>query len=154
MNKKTFTLIGLIAGILAVVLGILILAGVFGGDTRTGGSAYSPYDSGYTRFGADFYTYVSNNAQEAASASRTAATNLDEIARLLKFALGGLCIVFGLFSTALFGCKFVDLKEQGKPAPTEAPAAETAAPEAAPAPAASEIRPEQQPSGESGTETA
>jgi len=115
MSKKIFSILGIVTGLLAVLFGILILSGAFGGDTDTASSASYPYDSGYASFGADFYTYVSNNAQEAASAARTTARNLNEIAHLLRASLGCLFIVFGLFTTCLFATKLSD----GKAAPAK-----------------------------------
>ena len=82
--KKVFTIIGILVGIALVIVGILCLSGEMGGNASTASSAGYSYDSGYTKFGADFYTYVNNNAQEAAEAGRTAARNLWEIAKLLK----------------------------------------------------------------------
>lgn len=112
--KKLFSICGIVSGLLAILFGILILTGSFGGDTSTAGGASALYDSGYATFGADFYTYVSNNAQEAASASRTVASNLNAIAKLLRSSLGCLFIIIGLFATCLFGLK---LTEKGPLAP-------------------------------------
>ncbi len=108
--KKTFSLIGMIGGVLAIVLGVLILAGVFGGDGNTPGSAPYGYDSGYSIFGADFYTYVSNNAAEAASAGRAAAYNTRDLIGLTRYVGGGGLIAFGLFMLCSFGIKFAEEK--------------------------------------------
>ena len=110
--KKLFLYCGVATGLLAILFGILILSGSFGGDTSTASGASALYDSGYASFGADFYTYVSNNAQEAASASRTVASNLNAIADLLRSSLGCLFIVFGLFTTCLFGLKLSEKEPQ------------------------------------------
>ena len=125
--KKLFLYCGVATGLLAILFGILILGGSFGGDTSTASGASALYDSGYASFGADFYTYVSNNAQEAASASRTVASNLNAIADLLRSSLGCLFIVFGLFTTCLFGLKLSEKEPQ-------APSVTGTAPETIPSP--------------------
>ena len=84
MNRKVFATLGMIFGLLIALCGILTLSGKLGGDTSYPSSAPYSYDSGYASFGADFYTYVSNNAAETASAARTTAGNLEDIAELLK----------------------------------------------------------------------
>lgn len=101
--KKVFPIVGILAGVALIITGIVCLAGGMGGNASTASSAGYLYDSGYTTFGADFYTYVSNNAQEAASAARTAANNLASIARLLKNSLGILMLCTGLLSVCHFG---------------------------------------------------
>ena len=114
--KKSFSMIGMICGIVVILLGILVLAGAMGGDVVSAGGAPSYYDSGYATFGADFYTYVSNNAAEAASAGRAAATNAREIGSLLKHALGTLIMAFGLFMTCSFGIKYAESLDELKKA--------------------------------------
>ena len=112
----------MISGLLAVLLGILILVGVFGPGTERG--AFNGfYDSGSTSFGADFYTYVNNNAANAASATQAVARNLDEIGTMLRLVFAFLFLVFGLFAAALFGCKFAELKAENPAAAPQAGAA-------------------------------
>ena len=132
--KKTLSLIGMIGGIALIVLGLVVMFGGLGGETNTSSGAGAYYDSGYAAFGADFYTYVSNNAAEAASASRTAANNLDAVAKLLKNVGGLVVIAFGLFMTCFFGIVFADQKQ---PAPVPV-AAEVPAPAPDPEPVAAE----------------
>lgn len=103
--KKAFSLIGIISGLVVILLGILVMTGVFGARTDYASSASYTYDSGYATFGADFYNYVVNNAEEAASASRTVASNLNSIAGFLKTVCGIMLMAFGLFMVCLFGCK-------------------------------------------------
>ncbi len=103
MSKKTFATIGTIVSILLVIVGLLVLFGVFGGAARYPNSAPYSYDSGYATFGGDFYTYVVNNAGEAASASRTAAINTMELCNLMRNVGGILLISFGLFGFCGFG---------------------------------------------------
>ena len=110
MGKKSYSVFGMIIGILIAILGVLVISGSLGGDTSYASSAPYSYDSGYATFGAEFYTFVSNNAGEAASASRTAANNLDDIAELLKNALGIFLIGFGLMGFCFFGISFSEAK--------------------------------------------
>ena len=98
MNKRTISFAAMIISALIFLCGLLIIFGAFGGRTNAAHSAPYSYDSGYATFGTDFYTYVSNNAEEAASASRTAANNLDDIAALLKSFCGIILMGFGLLS--------------------------------------------------------
>lgn len=69
MTKKTFALIGMIISLAIVVCGVLTISGELGGNAHYASGASYLYDSGYASFGADFYTYVSNNAAEAADAA-------------------------------------------------------------------------------------
>ena len=110
--KKVFTIIGILVGIALVIVGILCLSGEMGGNASTASSAGYSYDSGYTKFGADFYTYVNNNAQEAAEAGRTAARNLWEIAKLLKNCIGAFFLCFGILCICFFGKELPSTAEQ------------------------------------------
>lgn len=101
--KKTFCSIGIIVSAAIILIGILTVSGALGGNTNSASTASYLYDSGYASFGADFYTYVTNNAEEAASASRTVAGNLTEIAKLLKNVIGFGLICFGVLSGCAFG---------------------------------------------------
>ena len=103
MSKKTFATLGMILGVIMALSGILTITGAMGGDTSYPSSAPYSYDSGYASFGADFYTYVSNNSAEAASAARTTASNLEDIAELLKNVCGAFLIGFGLMGVCFFG---------------------------------------------------
>lgn len=136
MNKKTLSLVAMIVSILIVFFGILVMAGAMGGDTTVANGSYNSssylYDSGYAEFGADFYTYVSNNAaaaadaaESAASAARTVASNLDDIAALLKSACGIFLMGFGLLSLCHFGMIWLgEKKEEAEQEPVEAPEVE------------------------------
>ena len=136
MNKKTFAIIGVVGGAILIFLGILVMSGALGGDTSyASGSSYL-YDSGYASFGADFYTYVSNNAAEAASAARTTAENLRGIAELLKNVGGIFLMGFGLFMVCFFGMSLVGCAEKApKPEKSEAAPAEAPVPAEQPEPA-------------------
>ncbi len=118
--QKKFSLVGIIFGAILVILGLLVLFGVFGGDANGASGAPYPYDSGYATFGTDFYTYSVNNAQEAASAGRTVAANTRELTSLMKNVSGLFLIAFGVFMVCLFGTKFAALQEDKK-APVAAP---------------------------------
>ena len=126
MNKKKFAKVAMIVSLVLVFFGFLMLCGAMGGNTSSAYSSYT-YDSGYASFGADFYTYVSNNAAEAASASRTAANNLDDIATLLK-GFGGIFLMgYGLLNFCNYGMIVADLggfkNKKDKAAAAEAVAA-------------------------------
>ncbi len=102
----------MIVGTIIVLMGILTLSGVLGqkADTATTPSSFI-YSSGYASFGADFYTYVTNNAEEAASAARTIAANQTVIYGFLKLAFGLFMIAFGLFMNCFFGVKLAETKD-------------------------------------------
>ena len=102
---------GMILGLVMALCGILTITGTMGGDTSYPSSAPYSYESGYASFGADFYTYVSNNSAEAASAARTTASNLEDIAELLKNVCGCFLAVFGLMGVCFFGTIYAGCKE-------------------------------------------
>ena len=112
MNKKTLSLVGMIVGFVFVLVGILSLSGALGGNTSYPGSAPYSYDSGYASFGGDYYTYSVNNAAETASAARTTARNLEEIAVFLKVFCGLFAICFGVVIVCCFGIYREGLKER------------------------------------------
>lgn len=111
MNKKTLSLVGMIVGFVFVLVGILSLSGALGGNTSYPGSAPYSYDSGYATFGADYYTYTVNNGAETASAARTAASNLGDIADFLKIFCGLFSTCFGAVIVCCFGIYRAGLKE-------------------------------------------
>ena len=126
MNKRTISFAAMIISALIFICGLLVIFGAFGGSTSTNYGAPYSYDAGYATFGTDFYTYVSNNASEAASASRTAANNLDDIATLLKSVCGIALMGFGLLSLCRNTIVWLETKAT---AAAPAPAAEEAAAE-------------------------
>lgn len=150
MNKKTVSIIGMVCGAVIILLGILVMAGSMGGGASTASGASYLYDSGYATFGADFYTYVSNNAAEAASASRVVASNLKAIAELLKNACGILIMAVGLFTTCYFGVKLTECKAEVKTdkAPDAEPALEMPELEAETEPAVEPQEAETEPAAE------
>lgn len=116
MSKKVFATLGMVFGLVIALCGILTITGEMGGDTSYPSSAPYSYESGYASFGADFYTYVSNNSAEAASAARTTASNLEDIAELLKNVCGVFLMGFGMLGLCFFGAMRCDCK-----APAEEP---------------------------------
>lgn len=107
MNRKAFSKIGIIAGLIVVIMGILIATGVLGSNTRYP-SFQTTYNHGYAKFGADFYTYVTNNAYASAVSAYDSAYNLHAIESLLRLALGGGLMAFGIFLICYFGIKKID----------------------------------------------
>lgn len=110
MSKKVFATLGMVFGLVIALCGILTITGGMGGDTSYPSSAPYSYESGYASFGADFYTYVSNNSAEAASAARTTAGNLEDIADLLKNVCGVFLMGFGMLGFCFFGVMRSDCK--------------------------------------------
>ncbi len=138
-QKKLFASIGMIACALLVIVGILCTFGVFGGSVSTthgnkydysySGAYSDDYKiyadkTGYTIFGGDAYTYMSNNAAKAADAAASAAraaaatyeaadaaanaaaraaNNMVGVNSLISFVGGVLMIGFGIFGTCHFG---------------------------------------------------
>lgn len=112
MNKKNFSMIGMVVSLVVALCGILTMAGVMGGDASSANSAPYYYDSGYASFGADFYGYVTNNAAEAADAAQATASNLVDIADLLRNVCGIFLMGFGLMGFAGFGYLWCGFKKE------------------------------------------
>jgi hypothetical protein len=131
--KKISALMGLAAGLLAILIGILILSGSIGGNTSyyAYSESISSYDSGRTTFGADFYTYVNNNAANAVTAIKNTnnaiegvGESLEDLFHLVRAIGGWGILLFGLFVTFLFAGKL----QEKAPAAGTAPVAWAAAP--------------------------
>jgi ribosomal protein L40E len=88
--QKTFSLVGIIAGLIIIVIGILVLTGA------SGPSANNKYDTTYFK-GDVYYTHIANNVVEIKN-------NLHSIVTACGIAL----IAFGLFMVCLFGYKLED----------------------------------------------
>ena len=101
--KKAFSILGMIISVVVFLLGMLLISGAFTSSPSSASSASAYYKSGYASFGADFYTYVSNNAEEAASAARTVASNQRDLYRAVITVGGMLMIGAGLISFCAFG---------------------------------------------------
>lgn len=149
-QKKLFASIGMIACALLVIVGILCTFGVFGGSVSTthgnkydysySGAYSDDYMSfedyrGYSIFGGDAYTYMSNNAaaaadaagsaaraaaatfeaaDAAANAAAKAANNVVGVNSLISFVGGILMIAFGIFGVCHFGILRFDYVEPPK----------------------------------------
>jgi hypothetical protein len=101
--KKGFCVLGIIVSLVVSLFGVLLLSGALTDSPSSASGASYLYSSGYASFGADFYTYVSNNAAEAASAARTVADNQRDIFTLIRTASGIFVTGFGLLGFCLFG---------------------------------------------------
>ena len=146
MSKKTFATIGMILSIIIVFMGLLVMGGAMSGEMRTDTDIAITnylYDSGHASFGADFYTFVNNNAAEAAEAARAAAgnariaaLNVANLSKLLQNALGLLLIGAGMLGFCHFGIVRCDCSATAvSPAPIAPAEAEPAAePEKIPEP--------------------
>lgn len=128
MTKKRLTKVGMVVSILVAICGVLVILGAMGGDTSGPGGAPSYYDHGYASFGADFYSYVSNNSAEAAEAARTTASNLGDIADLLRNVCGIFLIGFGMMGFCVFGIINAGFKEAAAVAAPVTPVAPVAEP--------------------------
>lgn len=135
--RKVFAILGIVFSIVLVVFGLTVIGGDLGGSpSQASGGSYL-YTSGYAKFGADFYTYVSNNAADAASAGRTTANNVYELFHLVKQmggllmkGLGLLMIGLGLMGTCFFGLELDKARQAVTAQPAPLPASE---PQAEPA---------------------
>lgn len=113
--KKLFAILGMLISVAVLICGILTLSGEMGGNTSHPGSAPYSYDSGYATFGGDFYTFVNNNAAEAAAGAYTAANNLQDVAELLKNVCGIFLMGFGAMGFCLFGILLAEGKRTVPP---------------------------------------
>lgn len=128
--KKVSAFMGLGAGVLAILIGILILSGSIGGNTSyyAYSESISTYDSGRTTFGADFYTYVNNNAANAVTAIKNTnhavegvGESLEDLFHLVRAIGGWGILLFGLFITFLFAGKLPEKAPAAVYAPVTAP---------------------------------
>lgn len=119
MSKKFFATTGMIFCVLFIILGFVTL---FRDNSCSTASRSGLYDSGLASFGADFYTYVSNNAAEAASAACTAANNIYDLYDLLTNVFGWLFLFAGFTGLCHFGIVRADCpKASGIPLSQETP---------------------------------
>lgn len=117
--RKASPVIGLILGLIMALSGILIIAGVLGGDQYSSSHPSYGFDHGYATFGADAYTYLCNNAADTAEAVHSLNSNLRELTDLIKNISGTAMIITGLIAACFFGMHI------------GTPVKETATPEAA-----------------------
>ena len=107
--KKAFSITGILAGIVAIILGLCFLGGAFSNGLSYGGD--SPYDSGYASFGGDYYTYSVNNSAETASAARATASNVSDVYYLLEDFFGMFMLMFGIMAVCGFGISYAGCKD-------------------------------------------
>lgn len=108
--KKVFSIIGILFSVFVIYVGGQFLNGSDITAPSSASSAPAYYDSGYATFGADFYSFVTNNAAETASASRTIASNQIYLFRLMSRFFGYLLISFGGMGVCLFSILGFDKK--------------------------------------------
>lgn len=112
--KLVFSLAGMISGLLLILFGFITVFGGFGGSHHYT-TSHIEYDSGYAKFGADYYTYSVNNTAETASAAMAANSNLTEISDILCRGIGLSMICFGLFGLCGFGVVYSGCKKDTLP---------------------------------------
>ena len=132
--KKTFFIVGMAVSLAIVLMGVLVITGALADTPSYASSAPYTYNSGYASFGGDAYTYISNNAQEAASAARVATSNQRDIFELIQTVSGILLIGLGLLGF----CHFAILKSNAEAVLSAAAAPAAPTPTAA-APASDEL---------------
>lgn len=121
MNKATLSKIGMAISAVLVLLGLLAMCGVFGGQPRSYSTAPYNFDSGYASFGGDYYTYSVNNAAEATDAAQAASSNARELVEFTKAFCGLFMMGFGALSFCGFGIVLAGCKKDTEivPAPEE-----------------------------------
>lgn len=120
MNKKVFAIVGMVVSGLVILMGLLAMGGSLGGNGDFPSGTSYLYDSGYASFGGDFYSYVNNNAAEAADAAATTARNVRELCELMRTVSGGFLMGFGAMGLCYFGIQFCDEKKKMAVAPAAA----------------------------------
>lgn len=101
--KKGFFVSGMVISLVIVLMGILVMTDALADKPTSPSRAPYSYSSGYASFGGDAYTYMSNNAQEAADAARTVAYNQRDTFELIQKVSGILLIGLGLLGFCHFG---------------------------------------------------
>lgn len=100
---RIISLIGIVAGLLVIIFGIIVM------------SSYSgSWSSTTTSFGADFYTY-------SYQATARAGNNVRELGEMMQQAFGFILIAMGLFDCCYFGLKFAAVAAKTPEAAPEAP---------------------------------
>lgn len=107
MFKRFFAVGGMAVCLLSVLLGILILCGVFGG-LRGNYPTSTTYDHGYAMFGNDYYTYMNNNAAATTSAISSVNRNIIAQSKLIKNISGLAFMSVGIIGFFAFGTTAVD----------------------------------------------
>ena len=135
--RKFFSIVGILFSCVIIFWGLQYLnlnRDYVGGRLSSPSSASgapSYVDSGYASFGADFYTFVTNNAADAAEAVHTVASNqiqlfdqLYQLKTVFSQFFGYFLISLGGIGVCLFGCLFASpqpvIPAPAIPAPTVA----------------------------------
>ena len=100
-KSKIFTTVGMVLCGVFFLLGFLALVGAFTGSISH--SDHTTRSSGYSTFGADFYTYVNNNAAMAANNTGSAANNLAHLQTLVATVGGIIIMAISGIGFCLFG---------------------------------------------------
>lgn len=108
MKKSIFSVMGMCFSIAAIICGIFLFLTKPAEYNLTMSYPYVAYneDSGFATFGSDFYTYVNNNAAQAASSSDKALRNQMEMAKQIQSAETAICMTGGMLLIAFGGVSF------------------------------------------------
>ena len=133
MKKSKFSVWGIVIGAALAVFGVVLLMVSFDLDLVSFHGNVDAYNnSGFAVFGADFYTYVNNNAALAEMGTSRTAANLVGLYHLIKLAFGAFFIAFGVMCVCYFGNHLYvpdrGSAEETKPAPDRSEAQPTAEP--------------------------
>lgn len=101
--KKKFSIVGIIVGVAFILVGILAMAGVFGGIPSYPKYTPAKYDLGYGTFGADYYTYSVNNTAEIANFTEATCYGVAEITKFLTAFMGVSSMLVGVIVICGFG---------------------------------------------------
>ena len=110
-KNKVVPIIGMIVGFIAIILGILVLIGVFTDKTSIAYPSYF-YDYGYAQFGSDYYSYTNNNMAYAAYSSSAAFNQTLYLTNLVSSIAGFSFILFGAITSLVFATKIPSSKKQ------------------------------------------
>ena len=141
--KKIFSIAGMVVSCVIILLGIMVMAGELTNGYDYYSTAGYSYDSGAASFGGDFYTFVNNNAYEAAAAAQATSRNVGNLIRNVDLIAGILLMGMGAFGLLGFGVVFAGTREPKFV--YSAPAAPSYAPPAPPAPQEPAYREPEQP---------
>lgn len=108
MKKSVISIMGMCFSIAAIICGIFLLLSKPDEYDLNMHYPYIAYgeDSGFATFGSDFYTYVNNNAAQAASSSDRALRNQHEIAKQIQSVEGSICMAGGMLLMTFGGIGF------------------------------------------------
>lgn len=117
--KRIFAMVGLVASIIVIIMGIVIATSSPNNEMF---SAYPSlyYDYGYAQFGSDYYSYSNNNAAHAAEASKAAGYQTKELDKTVRTVGGMLLLAVGMMGLGAFGMA-VGCEAPKKNAPSQEP---------------------------------